>query len=453
MKITQTWTGFYKYLRKQKKMNLFASALMMGSGIISASFGVTHIIKGLDLWLSSGALWGPSFNIMMADSLMGMLLVMPSLAMLLTGYLLSKGHSKGIVLSSIFASTLFVLTITGFISFNYGMVMAVLCILAALIGLMTRLKSPNERLDSPIVTENLMKFGLRFSGIICIAILAFLIAYIGIRGAKYVTWDFLTSKWISWRHAGNVVSGVVNAPLGGLFDFIVGSFLLCSLCEVIAIPLGLGAAIFLAEYAKENAVTRTIRFFVETLAGIPSIVIGLIGFAFFCTRLNMGRSLLAGAISLAFMILPWNIRVAEESIKAVPFSYREASYALGATKWQTIRHVILPSAMPGILTGILLGLGGAIGETAVVMLTAGDIGVTQMPNNLTLTGAPIPTLPVWIYGAYQLLFSFQGEAGQGVWEGQNASLGGAFVLLVIFLAISIVALIIRNHFLKKLSTM
>lgn len=451
MRITKLWFKFYSYLRKRKKGNFVASALMSGSSIVSASFGVMHLINALNLWFSSSSLWGPSFNIIMADSLVAIILILPSFAMFLTAYLLMEAHSKGILLSSFFALAFFALALLGIMSFGSGLIMGVFSALAASTGFVTRLKNPTKRVDSPIVTENLAKFSLRFSGIICVGVLVFIVAYIGVRGVKYVSWDFITSQWISWRHAGNVVSGVIDAPLGGLFAYIVGSFLLCSLCEVIAIPLGLGAAIFLAEYASENILTKTIRFFIETLAGIPSIVIGLVGFAFLCTRLNMGRSLLAGAISLAFMILPWNIRVAEESMKAVPNSYREASYGLGATKWQTIRHMVLMSSMPGILTGILLGLGGAIGETAVVMLTAGDTGVTQMPNNIALTGTAIPTLPVWIYGAYQSLFSFQGEAGQGVWEGQNASLGGSFVLLVVFLVISITSLIARNHFLKRLS--
>ena len=436
---------------KRNRGSLAAGVLMGASGVVAASFGVNQLIHGFNLWLSSGVLWGPPLNVMMADSLMGIILMLPSVLLFLTAYLLMEGNSKGVLLSSFLAVILLGLVFFGMIGFEFGLAMGILSALAAMAEFITRRRSGNERLDSPIVTENVVKFGLRFSGLICVGILVFIVAYISVRGIRYVSWDFITSKWISWRHAGDVVSGVISAPLGGIFDFVAGSFLLCSVCEAIAIPLGLGAAIYMAEYASDNILTKTIRFFIETLAGVPSILIGLVGFAFFCIRLNMGRSLLAGGISLAFMILPWNIRVAEESMKAVPYSYREGAYALGASKWQMVRNMVVTSAVPGILTGILLGLGGAFGETAVVMLTAGDIGATQMPNGLALTGTAIPSLPVWVYGAFQSLFSFQGEAGQGVWEGQNASLAGSFVLLVIFLTISVAALIARNYFVKRLS--
>jgi phosphate transport system permease protein len=158
--------------------------------------------------------------------------------------------------------------------------------------------------------------------------------------------------------------------------------------------------------------------------------------------------LLGGGISLAFMILPWNIRIAEEAMKAVPQSYREASMALGATQWQTVRKIVLYASSPGILTGILLGLGAALGETAVVLLTgSGWGGATTL--QLSLTHAAIPSLPVWIYMAPTLLL---GGGGVGrVTEAYNMMLTGSFVLVVMFLAICFIALIVRNHLTKKIT--
>jgi phosphate transport system permease protein len=179
---------------------------------------------------------------------------------------------------------------------------------------------------------------------------------------------------------------------GGIFTTIIGTIALTGVAIFFGAPLGVGTAVFLREYTRESKISRLIRFGTDCLAGVPSIIFGLFGFVFFVIRLNMGWSILSGGLTLAAMILPTVISTAEESIKAIPSSYREVSYSLGGTKWQTITRVVLPSALPGIFTGILLSVGRSIGETAAVILTAGSSLV--MPTTLF---SPIRTMSVHFY--------------------------------------------------------
>jgi len=179
---------------------------------------------------------------------------------------------------------------------------------------------------------------------------------------------------------------------GGIFSTVVGTAALTLVAIVVGAPLGVGTAIFLREYTREGNISRMIRFGTDCLAGVPSIIFGLFGFVFFVIWLNMGWSILSGGLTLAAMILPTVISTAEESIKAIPSSYREVSYSLGGTKWQTVTRVVLPSALPGIFTGILLSVGRSIGETAAVILTAGSSLV--MPTSLF---SPIRTMSVHFY--------------------------------------------------------
>ncbi|MGE5577999.1 MAG: phosphate ABC transporter permease PstA [Syntrophothermus sp.] len=177
--------------------------------------------------------------------------------------------------------------------------------------------------------------------------------------------------------------GVINLPFlldaprrmgreGGIFPTIVSTLYLTAVAIAMVAPVGIGAAVYLVEYTRENWLTRLIRFGTETLAGIPSIIFGLFGFAFLVIYLGLGWSVLSGGLTLAFMILPTVVRTSEEALKTVPRSYREGSLALGATRWQTIQKVVLPAALPGIITGIILGIGRAVGETAALLLTAGS---------------------------------------------------------------------------------
>lgn len=165
---------------------------------------------------------------------------------------------------------------------------------------------------------------------------------------------------------------------GGILPAVIGTVYVTVLALVFAVPVGLGAAVYLAEYTRGGILVRLLRFGVETLAGVPSIIFGLFGAAFFVYGLKLGLSILAGGLTLALMLLPILIRTAEEAIKAVPSDYREASLALGATKRQTIIRVVIPAAAGGILTGVLLGLGRAVGETAALWLTMGG-SILRLP--------------------------------------------------------------------------
>lgn len=193
-----------------------------------------------------------------------------------------------------------------------------------------------------------------------LAVLAVLIFYIMSNGLKHINPVFLTHSPASMGRGG------------GIFPFIISTIYVTTMSLTIAAPVGIGAALYLVEYSKEGILISFIRFCTEILAGIPSIIFGLFGFVFFVIYMGMGWSVLSGSLTLACMILPTIIRTSEESIKAVPTSYREGSMALGATRWQTIVKVVLPDSIPGIITGIILGIGRAVGETAAVILTAGS---------------------------------------------------------------------------------
>lgn len=205
---------------------------------------------------------------------------------------------------------------------------------------------------------------------------------------------------------------------GGIFPTIIGTFALTAVAIFFATPLGVGTAIFLREYTGESRVSHIIRFGTDCLAGVPSIIFGLFGFVFFVIYLNMGWSILSGGLTLAAMILPTIISTTEEAIKAIPHSYREVSYSLGGTKWQTVAHAVLPNALPGIFTGIILSVGRSIGETAAVILTAGSS--LMMPTSLF---SPIRTMSVHFY----IL------AREGISMEMAYGTGAALILLVLFI--------------------
>ena len=218
---------------------------------------------------------------------------------------------------------------------------------------------------------------------------------------------------------------------GGIFTTIVGTMALTVVAIIVGAPLGVGTAIFLREYTRESKTSRVIRFGTDCLAGVPSIIFGLFGFVFFVIRLNMGWSILSGGLTLAAMILPTVISTAEESIKTIPSSYREVSYSLGGTRWQTITHVVLPSALPGIFTGILLSIGRSIGETAAIILTAGSSLV--MPTSLF---SPVRTMSVHFY----IL------AREGISMKMAYGTGAALILLV--LMVNIIAQWLINRYIR-----
>ena len=192
-----------------------------------------------------------------------------------------------------------------------------------------------------------------------------IILYVTSQGLPHIDWQFLTDRPRSMGKEG------------GIFPIIIATLYATAIALVIACPIGIGAAVFFKEYSKGGRVVQTIRIFTEVLAGIPSIVFGLFGFAFFVVFLGFGWSVLSGGLTLFLMILPTIVRSTEESLETVPISYREGSLSLGATRWQTTVKVVLPCCIKGIVTGIILGLGRAVGETAAVILTMG--GALRVP--------------------------------------------------------------------------
>lgn len=259
------------------------------------------------------------------------------------------------------------------------------------------------------------------SAVITISFLVYIIVYIIIRGIGVINISFLLD------------SPRMSGAEGGIFNAIVGTLCLVAIALVTAVPIGVGAAIFLVEYATDNPVTRVITFGVECLAGIPSIVIGLFGYAFLVVYLGLGFSILSGGLSLMFMILPWTVRASEEAIKTVSMELKEGSLALGATKWQTIVQIVIPGALPGITTGVILGTGKAIGETAVIMYTAGSS--LLLPHSIF---DPVRALPYHLY----ILVS------EGISE--DMAYGSAVVLLVMILIINLMAIGIQKMCNKRM---
>lgn len=217
------------------------------------------------------------------------------------------------------------------------------------------------------------------SAVLTVGVLLYLIAYILIHGVPYLTPDLFAPEY--------------NSENVSLVPALVNTIFMTALALLIAVPLGIGAAIYLAEYAKRgNRLVRLIRLMAETLQGIPSIIYGLFGMLFFVTALKIGYSLLAGAATLAIMVLPVVMRTTEEALLSVPDMYREGSFGLGAGKLRTVFQIVLPSAIPGILAGVILAVGRIIGETAALIYTAG--AVAEVPSSIMGSGS---TLAVHMY--------------------------------------------------------
>jgi phosphate transport system permease protein len=258
---------------------------------------------------------------------------------------------------------------------------------------------------------------------IVLAILIIILSYIIINGFPALSWEFLTQPPKDLGRAG------------GIYPAIIGTLYLVAGAILIAFPLGVGAAIYLVEYTREGRITRLIRNGVDLLNGTPSIVFGLFGFAFIVLYLTVGVSLLAGQITLALMILPTVIRTTEESLKNIPQSLREGSLALGATRWQTISKVVIPPAVPGIVTGAILCIGRAAGETAPIMFTAVVFSSRFLP---TSEFQPVMALP---YHLFILATNVPGASAN-----QYAT---ALVLLILVVGMYAIAIIVRYHFQKK----
>jgi phosphate transport system permease protein len=253
-----------------------------------------------------------------------------------------------------------------------------------------------------------------------------IIVYVLIMGLGGLTLKFLTS----------------HPDDGGIFPAIIGTLLLTLLAIIVALPLGVAASVYLSEYAREGRLLRIIRLGINNLAGVPSVIFGLFGLALFCVLFGFGKSLLAGGLTLGVLILPTVIGASEEALRQVPATFREASLALGATQWQTIRRVVLPAALPGILTGSILGIGRAAGETAPIMFTAAAFTVTHLPRSPL---DEVMALPYYVY-----ILANEGQHMVG--PGQNLDhiqYGTILVLIMLVLGMSLSAIIIRSRMRRK----
>lgn len=264
-------------------------------------------------------------------------------------------------------------------------------------------------------------FGL-FRGAALINGLALLIVvtFLVYNGWRAINWTFLTQ------------APTDSMTKGGIFPCIMGTFLLSLGAMLIAFPWGVASAIYIHEYARPGPMLRVIRLGINNLAGVPSVVFGLFGLAFFVTWCKLGVSVLSGALTVGALILPVIIGTAEESLRSVPATYREASLALGATKWQTIYRVVLPAAFPGMLTGSILGIGRAAGETAAIMFTAAVFFTRHLPTSIF---DPVMALPYHIY--------VLATAGTQIEVTRPLQYGTALVLIALVFGMNLIAIVYR----------
>ncbi len=256
------------------------------------------------------------------------------------------------------------------------------------------------------LTQRLVFILITLAAIATVSPIVLVVGYIAAKGAPALSWEFLTAIPRDGMRQG------------GIWPAIVGTAYLTLGTGVIAVPLGVAAAVYLSEYAKDNRLTRAIRIAIINLAGIPSVVYGLFGLGLFVLFLRFGTSILAGCLTLSIMTLPVIISTAEEALRAVPQSFRVVSLSLGGTKWQTIRRVVLPQALPGILTGVILGLERAAGETAPILFTAAAFFLPRLPKSvfdatmalpyhLFVISTQVPDMPIRVqYGTALVLLAF-----------------------------------------------
>ena len=271
------------------------------------------------------------------------------------------------------------------------------------------------------------RLGFAFLAIVTILVVLPIVLVVGLivaKGASAISWEFLTAMPRDGMRAG------------GIWPAIVGTFWLTIGTAIFSVPLGVAIAIYLSEYARDNSFTRLIRLAIINLSGIPSVVYGLFGLGLFVLALQFGSSILAGSLTLSIMTLPVIISTSEEALRSVPPSFRTVSVSLGGTKWQTIRKIVLPQALPGILTGVILGLERAAGETAPILFTVAAFFLPRLPNSifdatmalpyhLFVISTQVPNMPIQI------------------------QFGTALVLLVFVLTMNLIAAVIRSYYRGK----
>ena len=271
------------------------------------------------------------------------------------------------------------------------------------------------------VKKERIVFGIvRILAYISVVFLTLLVGYIFIKGFKVISLRFLT----------DVPKNGITA--GGIYPAILGTLYLVLVSFIFAVPLGVLSGVYITEYAPNNAFIRVLRLSVNMLSGIPSVVFGLFGLAIFVNKFHFGVSILSGGLTLGILILPTIIQATIEALKSVPYSFREASLGLGATKWQTIKHIVLPVGMPGILTGVILSVGRAAGETAPILFTAATFYTGRLPHSIF---NEVMALPYLIYGLLT----------EGTFPDKQIPIayGASTVLLLFVFALSFVAIVIR----------
>jgi phosphate transport system permease protein len=267
-----------------------------------------------------------------------------------------------------------------------------------------------------LVGENVLRLVTFFTVLPVVAI----IAYIVVKGAPAINWEFLGAMPRDGMRQG------------GILPAIIGTFYLTLGTAIFSVPLGIAAAIYIAEYAPDNALTRLIRIAIINLAGIPSVVYGLFGLGLFVLFLKFGTSILAASLTLSIMTLPVIISTAEEALRSVPQSFRTVSVSLGASRWQTVWRIVLPQAMPGIVTGVILGLERAAGETAPILFTGAAFFLPRLPHS------PLDATMALPYHIYVISTQVPGMPIQ-------IQYGTVLVLLVFVLGMNLVATLIRQR--------
>ena len=268
--------------------------------------------------------------------------------------------------------------------------------------------------------EKAISFLLATSAVISLLAFICIILFVGINGLYAISWEMLT----------------LSIQKGGIFESIVGTLYLLAGTIAIATPLSIATAVYLVEYASKGKINRIITQALNNLAGVPSIVFGLFGYAFFCRFLGLGISLISGWLTLTCMVLPIIVRNSQESIRMVPKTFRDAAMALGASKWQTIKDVVLPTATPGLVTGIILGMSRVAGETAAILFTCSVFLMKGLPST------PLQPVMVLTYHLYTLLVASPG-----------ASLDRAFAMALVLVGVVIMlnafAYAVRISYRKK----
>jgi phosphate transport system permease protein len=267
---------------------------------------------------------------------------------------------------------------------------------------------------------------LRTAMVLVLAVLLLFLYDIGSKGHGAITWEFLSKAPRKGMTAG------------GIFPAIFGTFLVTVITALLSVPLGMSAAIYLNEYASQTRLTRLIRLSIRNLSGVPSIVYGLFGVILFVNVMRFGTSVLSAGLTLGLMTLPWTITASEEALKTVPNAYREGALALGATKWQSIRTNVLPYAVPGMLTGTVLGLARAAGETAPILFTGAAFFLPFLPKSLS---DQFMALPYHLY-----IMATQHHA---ILQVRPLAYGTALVLIVFVLGMNMTAIILRYRLRRK----